>query len=99
MRPIRFPQQNMVISKPKKYDESKYGPCPDLLIYNDGNISVTGWRLTWKERIKMIFGNPMWIILISGNSQPPMQLQMDNPFVDETLEKPIDPKFEKPIDN
>jgi len=84
MIPVDFPQRNRILTAPKKWDEAKYGPCADLPVYNNHDVTATCWRLTLKERFMLLLGfRNLWLIVKAGASQPPVNLQLDNPFTDE----------------
>lgn len=61
MTPIRFPGVNVMLAK----DQPQYQPLP-AYISTDGR-ALTLWKLTWKERIRILFGSPLWISQLTCN--------------------------------
>lgn len=66
--------------KEAKQTYTKEG-CVDLpaLCINGEIISL--WTLTFKERLKVLFGKNIWLHIM-GSKQPPVYLSVDNPFKD-----------------
>ena len=56
MKPIEFKEHNKIYAK----DQEQYLPLP---VYKDdsdeGNV-ISCWKLTWWERIKILFTGKMW---------------------------------------
>lgn len=75
---IEFPEQTVVIAK----DQPEYNPLPAYQ-YNDkeGTI-VCCWKLSFKERIKLLFTGKLWHhILTFHQSLQPQLLQVNSPFI------------------
>ena len=93
MKPIEFPEQNCVIAK----DQKPYLPLPAHRT-EDGKI-ISCWRFTFWERIKMLFGNKLWIWNWTFNS--PLQPQcptLDYPFETERADVKRAPDIAKIIE-
>ena len=71
MRPIEFPEQTLVWAK----DQPEYEPLP---AYTDDVETVSLWRLTWRERFKVLVTGKLW--LRQCNFGGPLQPQL--PTVD-----------------
>ena len=74
MRPVEFPEHTMVWAK----DQLPYIQLP---AYTDERETISLWRLTWRERIKMLFTGRLW--LRQRNFGAPLQPQrpsVDSPF-------------------
>jgi len=63
MKPIEFKHQNIVFAK----DQPEYQPLPALRIDSPTGEVVSCWKLTPKERIKIIFTGRVWLSLMSFN--------------------------------
>ena len=76
--PSKFPQQTAILAENQK----EYQPLP---VWQDEQMTVSLWKFTWWERIKILFGAPLWIYQLNFNS--PLQPQLptlDNPFPKDT---------------
>ena len=74
MKPFKFEQANKNLLKPENMTDEE---CSSLWVYNDGTRCVSCWRLTWKERLKVLFFGRVWLTVLSGESQPPVWLFCD----------------------
>ena len=69
MKLIEFPEQTVVFAK----DQTEYLPLPAHIRDNDAQGCVTCcWKLTLKERLKLIFTGKVWhqILTFNGPIQP-----------------------------
>lgn len=63
MRPIEFPEANCVYAK----DQPEYLPLP---VYKTDYGSVTAcYELTFKEKIRILFGAKVWFTLLTFNNR------------------------------
>ena len=75
MKPIEFAEHNVVWAKDQK-------PLLPLPAYTDKVMTITKWRLSWRERIKILFTGSLW--MQQRNLGKPLQAQkptVDYPFV------------------
>ena len=73
MKPISFKEQTNVIAK----DQPEYLPLPAMIDINKGSV-VCCWKLTFKERIKLLFSGLLWHkILTFGSSLQPQVLTVN----------------------
>ncbi len=77
MRPINFPEQTAVLSKPPNMTDEE---CISLPVYNKGAECISCWRPTWSERLCILFGGKVWLRILSGQTQPPVALETCTPF-------------------
>lgn len=63
MKPIEFKHQNTVFAK----DQPEYQPLPALKLDTPTGEVISCWKLTPKERIKIIFTGRIWLSLMSFN--------------------------------
>ena len=63
MKPIEFPEQNVVYAK----DQPEYQPLPAFK--NDGPQGevITCWKLSFMERLRILFKGEIWLSLMSFN--------------------------------
>lgn len=71
MKPIDFPQSTKVLQRPSTMTEQE---CQSLHVWNDGKQCVSCWKMSFKERIKVIFHGKVWLGVLSGKTQPPVFL-------------------------
>jgi hypothetical protein len=71
MKPVEFPEQNVVFAK----DQPQYQPLPAFKA-PDGEV-ITCWKATWRERIYLFLTGKLWWSCQTFN-QP---LQPQYPFV------------------
>ena len=72
MKPIPFPEQTKILAPLKSRNAKQLGGCVDLpvALYNGQVISC--WKLSWKERFKMLLCGKLWVFVVSGETQPPI---------------------------
>jgi hypothetical protein len=80
MKPIKFEEATKNLSKPSSMTDDE---CGALWVHNDGKVSISCWKMSWKERIKALIHGKMWLGVMAGESQPPV-------WVD-----PVKPEFSK----
>lgn len=71
MKPIEFPEQNVVFAK----DQPEYQPLPAHKT-EDGEV-ISCWALTWRERLKLLCTGKIWWSVLTFN----MPLQPQFPSV------------------
>jgi len=75
MNPINFKEQNCIFAE----HQQPYLPLP--VHKTDDGMVVSCWKLTWKERLKIIFTGKIWCALLTFNSPlQPQKLQIESPF-------------------
>lgn len=75
MIPVEFPEQTMVWAK----DQPPYLPLP---AYVNERETISCWRLTWRERLQVLWRGQIW--LRQCNFREPLQPQapsVESPFV------------------
>lgn len=56
MKPIEFPEQNVVFAK----DQPEYQPLPAFKDSGPEGVVVSCWQLTYKERIRILLTGKLW---------------------------------------
>ncbi len=64
MKPVTFPEQNKVWAE----NQPEYLPLPS---YCNPRENISKWRLTWWERIKLLFTGTLWMRQV--NLRQPLQ--------------------------
>ena len=79
MKPINFPEQNTTIAK----DQPQYFPLPAHIVVNDPEgQAVFCWKLSVKERLKLLFTGKIWHhVLTFRQPLQPQLLEISSPFV------------------
>lgn len=63
MEAVEFKHQNVVFAK----DQSPYRPLPALKMDGPEGYVVSCWKMSLKERIKVLFTGRVWLSLMSFN--------------------------------
>lgn len=71
MKPVHFKEVTNVLAKPASMTDDE---CSSLPIYTDGVECVSCWKMSWKERIKALLFGKIWLLIMSGHTQPPVLL-------------------------
>ena len=77
MKPIDFPQSTKVLQRPETMTDAE---CTSLHVWNDGKQCISKWRPTMWERIKILFGQDIWLGVIAGKTQPPVFIAAERVF-------------------
>lgn len=74
MELIEFPEQTIIIAK----DQPEYLPLPAHI--DAQHIVTCCWRLSWKERLRILFTGLIWHqIMTFGTSLQPQMLHVKKP--------------------
>lgn len=77
MTPIEFPQQTTIWAK----DQPLYLPLP---AYTNKIETISCWKLTWMERIKILFSGKLWLRQMNfGDNLQPQAPCVESPFLNE----------------
>jgi hypothetical protein len=76
MTPVEFPEQTVVWAK----NQPPYLPLP---AYTDGRETISCWKLTFKERIKVLIFGKLWLRQCNfGAKLQPQAPCVESPFTD-----------------
>jgi hypothetical protein len=78
MKPIDFPEKTLDLQKPAGMTDEQCSPLP---VFRDGQHCISCWAPTWRERLEILLGRPIWLWVWMGNTQPPVLLATERPFV------------------
>lgn len=78
MYPIEFKESNRTLTKPEGMTDEE---CKELPVHNDGKESISCWKGTLLDRVRFLVTGKMWLIVLSGRTQPPVALRTDYPFI------------------
>jgi hypothetical protein len=75
MTPIKFPEQNSTLAE----EQPQYIPLPVCVLPNE---IISCWRLTLRERLKLLFTGRLWLrIQTFGELLQPQLPTIDCPFL------------------
>lgn len=63
MKPIKFKHQNIVFAK----DQPEYNQLPALKLDSPRGEVISCWKLSFKERVKVLFLGRIWLSIMSFN--------------------------------
>lgn len=64
MKPVTFKEQNVVYAK----DQPEYMPLPAFKNDSPKGEVVSCWKLSFRERLRMLFTGKLWVCLLSFNN-------------------------------
>ena len=75
MEPIKFIEMTGIAAEHQ--DEYK-----NLPMFRDEENIISCWKMTWRERFRVLFTGVVWLYLKQYHTQPitPSLLQTENPF-------------------
>jgi hypothetical protein len=73
MRPTDFPEKTYTLQKPPSMTDEE---CSPLAVFSDGSVCMSRWMPSWRERLALLFGSPLWLYVVSGRTQPPVSLEI-----------------------
>lgn len=83
--PIQFPEANTAW---KGWEADEYrDEVGDLPSYRDDAGSVSCWKMTWRERLAILFTGRAWLHVF-GELHPPVYVGGEYPFEDDKLWTP-----------
>lgn len=97
MTPTNFLGSNRVLCPPAEHD-AVCVPIAPLPIWTDGEVCVSSWKLTLRERIAALVFGRVWLWVASGMTQPPVALSAERtPFSDERIATPLIELFRRAL--
>lgn len=78
MKPIEFPEQNIVFAK----DQPQYLQLPAHVVDEPEGRVISCWQLTEEEILEILMSGKLWITQMSFNEKlQPIRPQTGSPFV------------------
>lgn len=78
MKPTTFPQAIKTLMPPSGVANH----VKQMPVYTNGETVVSRWKPTFADRLRILFGAPVWLGVLSGDTQPPVWLDTENPFAE-----------------
>jgi hypothetical protein len=69
--PVDFPEKTKTLQKPPSMTDEE---CSPLHVYSDGEVCISCWRPSWRERLSILWHGRIWLYVASGPTQPPVSL-------------------------
>ena len=63
MKPVNFKHQNVVFAK----NQPEYRPVPALKLDSSNGEVVSCWKMSFKERLRVLFLGRIWVSLLTFN--------------------------------
>lgn len=82
--PTKFDEANRNLAKPNGMTDEE---CNSLWVFTDGSQCVSRWKLSWKDRLRILRTGTIWLGILSGYSQPPVWLEAKPVFRSDVRKK------------
>lgn len=69
LKPIKFKQANKNLQKPNNMTDEE---CKSLWVYTDGQVCISCWKMTLRQRVSALIFGKVWLGVLSGFTQPPV---------------------------
>lgn len=79
MKPVKFKNAREILGRPKDWNEDLHGPCGGLPVLRANSNIYSCWQPSFKERIKLLFGQPVMLIVAQPITMPPVALEVGEP--------------------
>jgi len=74
MKPLHFEEAHIELKKPASMSDEE---CGSLWVYRSENGEcISLWTVPFWKRLKFLFHGKLWLGINSGNTQPPVWLDM-----------------------
>ena len=82
MKPIHFKEATIELKKPSSMSDEE---CGSLWVYrSETGECISLWTVPLWQRIKFLFHGKLWLGVLSGNTQPPVWLDMTETVFEST---------------
>lgn len=78
MKCVDFPQSNKDLAPPSDLPEGV--ECGTLPVFTDGEECISVWELEGDDLIKVLESGRVFVRVLSGKTQPPIELAVESPF-------------------
>lgn len=76
LTPKHFKGQDIILGAPVGWDAERDGICVGLPVKRKDGVCTSLWGLTIKQRILLLFTGEIWLHIFSGDTQPPVMLNV-----------------------
>jgi len=74
MQPKFFKDSNTLLCPPIDWVAINHGNCKNLTIRRENGVCISCWHVSFKERIQILFGTPVYLHIVSGETQPAVKI-------------------------
>ena len=72
MKPVTFEHSNRTLQPSgQKHSTKNVKSIEPLPVWTDGELCVSCWRMSLRERLSALLFGRVWLALLSGETQPP----------------------------
>ena len=80
MEPLYFSQATKVLEAPEGMTDKECGILP---VFTDGEQCVSLWGMSLRERLSALFFGRVWVLILSGSTQPPIAINVERSIFEE----------------
>ena len=91
MKPTQFKESNATLTAPQQEYSTDVDAVQPLNIWSNGEQCVSCWKMSWGERLSVLFRGKVWLLVLSGQTQPPVALSITKKFFYEVERIPGNP--------
>ena len=74
MKPVKFKEANKNLLKPENMSEEE---CESLWVFTNDKQCISLWKLSFIDKLKILFYGKIWLSVLSGHRQPPVWLSVN----------------------
>jgi hypothetical protein len=71
MNPVDFAFTNRMLLPAQGYTDEEMPPLP---VFSDDTVCISAWKPTPEELAALNAGQPLYLVLLTGGTQPPVKL-------------------------
>ncbi len=80
MRPVVFQEANGTLGGGPGAVFGTEDEVVGLPVHRSGDQVISCWRLTWRERFRLILGGHVWLHILTSRTHPPVVVTAESPF-------------------
>lgn len=83
MKPVPFKYVNKTLQPSGATHSQNVSGVDSLPIWTDGEQCLSRWRLSWRDRLRVLIYGHVWLAVLSGATQPPVCLDAEREYLKE----------------
>lgn len=81
MKPSEFSQANgTLLGGPGAVCQGVEIGVADLPVYRNGEEVISCWKLSWRDRFRILLNGCLWLRVLAPRTHAPVCLQSEHPF-------------------
>lgn len=84
MKPLYFKEATIELKKPQSMTDDE---CGSLWVHKSQGQCISLWTVPFWQRVQFLFHGKLWLGVVSGNTQPPVWLDMTKTIFIKTKDK------------